>query len=72
MKLSIHMVCSCKFVRADVCVGRFVVNLRVDSKQDCAFSCGSPEVGKSTSDILKSVKELRCWQFKGLIRSSEI
>ena len=27
MKLPIHMVCSCKFVRVDVCVGSFMVNL---------------------------------------------
>ena len=27
MKFSIHMVCSCKFVRVDVCVENFYVNL---------------------------------------------
>ena len=45
MKLPIHMVCSCKFVRADVCVGRFVANLSVDlptnSKLNSAFICGA-------------------------------
>ena len=35
MKLPVHMVCSCKFVRADVCVGRFVVNLSVNQRTNC-------------------------------------
>ena len=34
MKLPIHMVCSCKFVRADVCVVRFVVNLSVNRRSN--------------------------------------
>ena len=50
MKLPIHMVRSCKFVRVDVCVGCFVVNLsvnqRINRKLDLAFSCGALEVCK--------------------------
>ena len=50
------------------CAAQLSVVRRTNCELDSAFSCGALEVCRWTNDVRNRVKELSCWQFKGLIR----